>query len=104
VDDETPTQKRYVTMLRDRTSPRPRVIPVPRFAMNALASLARVTNRVLFNNRAKVPGIFAPEKLDARIKPMRYSNARAKQVLGWSPRIGVAEGLDRSMTNAGAKP
>jgi nucleoside-diphosphate-sugar epimerase len=96
VDDEMPTQRRYASLMRRRLSPRPFIVAVPRWAMQFLAGMAVITNKLLCGGRAKIPGIFIPARLDARIKPLRFSNHRIKEVLGWSPRYGLHEALDRS--------
>lgn len=96
LDDEHPTQAEYARLIQARTVPRPLIVPVSWTVMRALARTAWLTNKVLFKDRAKVPGIFSPAKLHARIKPMRFTNARVKQVLGWTPRYSLSEALDRS--------
>ena len=65
--------------------------------MRMLARMASMTNSLFLGNKAKVPGIFIPARLHARCKPLRYTNARAKAVLGWTPRYGLIEALDRSV-------
>ena len=100
VDGETPTQRRYVKLLQRRLPTRPRIIPVPWFAARATARLAWLTNRLLLGGRAKVPGVLVPSRLHARCKPRRYSNARLKAVVGWVPRYGLAEALDRCFAPA----
>jgi len=97
VDDETPTQRTYMSALRRRSEPRPRIIPIPWTVMRTLAGLARLTNRICFSNTAKVPGLFVPSRLHARCKPMRYSNERVRSTLGWRPRYDWREGMDRSL-------
>jgi 2-alkyl-3-oxoalkanoate reductase len=96
VDDDMPTQRRYAALLRRRTSPRPIILPVAWTVMRGLAGLATLTNKLLLGGRAKVPGIFIPCRLAARCKPLRFSNRRIKEVLGWKPRYSLNEALDRS--------
>jgi nucleoside-diphosphate-sugar epimerase len=103
VDDQMPTQRRYVNELRKRLHPRPRIVPVPYLLMRGLASLAWMTNKLL-GGRAKLPGILVPARFNARFKPLRYSNARIKRVLGWTPRYDLAAGLDRSFGAAQTAP
>ena len=64
--------------------------------MRGLAGLATLTNKLLLGGRAKVPGIFIPCRLAARCKPLRFSNRKIKEVLGWKPRYSLDEALDRS--------
>jgi 2-alkyl-3-oxoalkanoate reductase len=65
--------------------------------IKTLANLADGVNRA-FGGKIKLPGILIPDRLHARFKPLRYSNDRAKQLLGWQPRYGLAEAIARSMT------
>jgi nucleoside-diphosphate-sugar epimerase len=97
VDDDVPTQRAYAAFLRKRMSPRPMILPVPWIVMRCLARLATITNSLLFKGRAKVPGVFVPCRLHARCKPLRYTNARIKQVLGWQPKVSWQEGVERSL-------
>jgi glycosyltransferase involved in cell wall biosynthesis len=96
VDDETPTQRRYLSLLRRQTSPRPFVVPVAYSVMRFLAGSASLTNKYLLGGRAKVPGIFVPAKLVARAKPLNFTNEKAKRVLGWVPRYSLSQALERS--------
>ncbi len=36
---------------------------------------------------------------DARCKPLRYRNDRAKSVLGWRPRYTLEQSVDRSLAD-----
>jgi len=96
VDDDPPTQRRYMAAIRPLFTPKPRVIPVAWFIMRSLARLAWLTNMIMFQGRAKVPGIFVPAKLHARCKPMRYSNDLIREVLGWQPEYSLEQALARS--------
>ncbi len=97
VDDETPTQRRYARELQKRSGAHPKIVPVPLFVLNAVAHAAWATNRYLLNGKAKIPGLFVPPQLAARAKPLRYSNAKAKRLLGWSPRYTLEAALDRAL-------
>ena len=96
VDDDPPTQRHYARLLQQRMTPRPTIIPVAWTVMRSLAGLAVLTNKLLLGGKAKIPGIFVPARLHARCKPLRFSNARIKNVLGWKPRYTLIESLDRS--------
>jgi nucleoside-diphosphate-sugar epimerase len=97
VDDDTPSQRQFVSALRRRQSPRPFVLPVSWTAMRALARSAWLTNKYLLGNRAKVPSLLVPCRLHARLKPLRFSNQKIKTVLGWKPRYALEEAIDRSL-------
>jgi 2-alkyl-3-oxoalkanoate reductase len=102
VDDQMPSQRRYCSLIRKHLSPRPLIVPIPFVVMRLLAGLAVTTNKMLFGGRAKIPGIFVPAKLEARCRPLRFSNAKIKQVLGWSPKYGLMEALQRSTADSPA--
>jgi len=74
----------------------PPTISVPWPAMNAATTMLGKANDAFIGGRAKFPGIAVPERLHARFKPLHYSNAKAKRLLGWKPRYSLAEAIDRS--------
>ncbi|MGH1503956.1 MAG: NAD-dependent epimerase/dehydratase family protein [Acidimicrobiales bacterium] len=96
VDDDLPTQRDYAAKLEGRTAT-PSAVPVPYPLMRAAAATMAVLNRRLFEGRAKLPSLALPDQVDARFKPFRYTNAKAKQLLGWSPRFTLDEALERSI-------
>jgi len=97
IDDELPTQASYAREVLRRLCPRPRSRTLPWPAMRLLAWCAWVTNRMGLKGRAKLPAILIPARLHARFKPLRYSNRRLHESLGWSPRYSLAEALERSL-------
>lgn len=97
VDDETPRQRHYVSLLRDRTTPRPKVIALPWLGIRVAARLASLTNKLFLRNRARLPGILVPCRVHARFKPLKYTNRKIKEVLGWTPRYSLVEAIDKSM-------
>ncbi len=99
VADALPTQRRYLGALARHTRPRPRLIRIPWTVMRCIARFGWFVNRIFLKGRAKVPQILSPASLHARCKPFRYSNEKAKRVLGWKPRYGFPEGLDRCFTH-----
>lgn len=105
VDDERPTQERFLRELLRRMESRPRVVRVPWPWVRHAASVAWACHGAL-GGRLRFPGILVPARLAARFKPLRYDNARAKRVLGWTPRLGLSAALDcscpRTPLDAGA--
>ena len=99
VDGKTPSQRSYLNALRQHLVPRPRVIPIPWTVMRTLSRCATIANRVFFGGTAKVPGLFVPSRLHARCKPLRYSNQRIVETLGWVPRYHWREGITRSLSH-----
>jgi nucleoside-diphosphate-sugar epimerase len=104
VDDDPPTQRRYASLLRRRTTPRPRIIPLSWTVLRATARLAWIVNHWLLGGRAKVPGLLLPARLHARCKPLKFPNDRIKKFIPWSPRYGLAEAVDRSVAATSAAP
>lgn len=100
VDNRCPSHRKYIRMLRKRLSPAPRVIPVPWTVMRGICRIAWIANRAFFHGDGKLPSILVPARMHARCKPLRYSNARLRKTLGWTPRYTLREALDRSV----AKP
>ena len=95
VDDDLPTQGRYVELVSAVMEPPPSLFvpwPVMRVAADALDR----ANGALLGGRAKFPGIVVPEKLHGRFKPLRYTNAKAKRLLGWTPRYGTEAAVERA--------
>jgi nucleoside-diphosphate-sugar epimerase len=96
VDDERPTQRRFASMIRRHFDPRPVIVPVPLWVMRIVSGLAWQTNKRIFGGRAKIPGLFVPARLAARCRPLRFTNQKIKNGLGWKPRYSLREALDRS--------
>jgi nucleoside-diphosphate-sugar epimerase len=95
IDDETPTQRFYSRQLQRNLSPSPCVIPVPWTVVRIIARMAQTTNKILFHGHARLPHIFKPTSVHARCKPLRYTNRKIKETIGWRPRYSLAEALDR---------
>ena len=55
-----------------------------------LSKLAKTAHSVA---SGRVPDLLNPASLNARCKPLQYSNERAKRVLGWAPTIQWRDGL-----------
>ncbi len=96
VDDGLPTRSEYVSALAAHAVPSPRVLDIPWALLSSGASVAwGVAHRIL-RDAIEPPGVLHPARLDARCKPLRYSNALAKAELGWRPRWGWNEALHES--------
>lgn len=99
VDDNLPIQKVYAKKLAQRMDSLPRMIPINWTIMRFVVSLLWMYNQRVLEGKAKYPSIFVPARLDARFKPLRYSNVRAKQVLNWKPKYSLDAALDRSCSH-----
>ncbi len=98
VDNDLPTQAYYAERVKELVEV-PKSLFVPRPVMKAAAVAVAAVNRRFFDGRAKVPSIALPDQIDARFKPFVYQNAKAKRLLGWSPRFGLDEALRRSASS-----
>lgn len=99
VDDDLPTQRTYARELGRRLPEPPRTIEIPWPLARRLAATAAGGNRLLFRGRLPLPSVLTPAGLHARFKPLRYTNRRARERLGWEPRYSLAEALDRSCSD-----
>ncbi|QOV87951.1 NAD-dependent epimerase/dehydratase family protein [Humisphaera borealis] len=102
VDDETPTQRKYVKLLAKRQKRRPWIVPVPYSLMWAIAGGGQLFNKWFCGGGAKIPGLFVPCRLAARAKPLKYTNQGIKNTMGWKPRFNLKESLDRSLSEVDA--
>jgi 2-alkyl-3-oxoalkanoate reductase len=99
IDDDLPTQNAYVKKLVQRTPSPPRMVLVPWLAMRLFSDTLWFYNQRFVGGRMKFPSIVVPARMQARFKPLRYSNSRAKQVLNWTPLCSLDQALDRSCSN-----
>lgn len=96
VDDQLPTQQSYVDgLLRYEIDP-PKLVPVNWSLMQAVSNLAWFVNKGLLRGQARLPGLLVPAQLQARFRPLQYSNRLAKELLEWSPQYSFEEALERS--------
>lgn len=52
--------------------------------------------------KGNVPPVLSRYRAANVWKPLRYSNERAKEILGWTPRIGWVEGVTAMAAAAAA--
>lgn len=79
-------------------------VPVPYRLAWLAVRLARALSRWVFRGKGKLPSILVPCRFEARFKPLRYSNRRAREVLGWRPRLDYRACLERTYGTAGPAP
>jgi len=97
VDDDLPTQTEYVRAVAAETAV-PSTVTVPWRAVRLGADAVALANRHLFDDRLRLPGIAISARVDARFKPLHYTNRRAKELLGWSPKYTLTEAIDQSVS------
>jgi len=73
-------------------------IPVPYGLAHALVRLAYAT---VFRRNPELPHILIPCRFEARLKPLRFTNRRARDVLDWRPPVEFGECLSRTYSKAG---
>ncbi|HEY9639537.1 MAG TPA: NAD(P)-dependent oxidoreductase [Coleofasciculaceae cyanobacterium] len=100
IDDDLPTQTVFVQTLIQHMPAAPIVVPIHWIVLLLLAQPLWQINTRLLQGKLKFPGLLVPARLHARFKPLRYRNIRAKQVLGWKPKYGFDEAIDRSCGTA----
>jgi len=90
VDDDLPTSRQLLRRYR-RQVQAVRAVPVPRPLLQVAARL-----NVWYSRRTggHLPAVFTPYKVNAMWSRHRFSNARAKDVLGWTPRLPMSAALD----------
>jgi nucleoside-diphosphate-sugar epimerase len=97
VDDNLPTQRAYRRAVAQRDPAWGEGWTIPwgplRLKAGAIAAIAK-----LVGQGHRLPGLLVPARLDARFKPLRYTNERAKKLLHWSPTYDFATTLDRSFS------
>jgi nucleoside-diphosphate-sugar epimerase len=89
VDDDPPTARQLVRQYRAQVG-RVRGVTVPRCAVGLLSGLCEWYHGW---SGGQLPAVLTRYKSAALWKPLRYSNAKAKAVLGWAPETDFAAGL-----------
>jgi UDP-glucose 4-epimerase len=93
VDDRGERIWSYLGEFQRRTDQPGIRFPVPFWLFMGLVRLAYAT---VFRSATKVPSILIPNRLDSRLKPLRFENRKLREVLGWSPPHDYRECLDRT--------
>jgi 2-alkyl-3-oxoalkanoate reductase len=75
-----------------------RVVPVPQALALVASRCGERLLRTAFGADAKIPGLFAPRRFDARFKDLRFPSTAAREALGWQPRFDFAEAWERTAT------
>ena len=91
VDDELPSSRRFLKLYKKNVK-RFHSLYVPHWVSYLLCY---VWERYSAWSQGQLPPTFNRRHWHAFWKSTRYSNARLKQRLGWTPRISMAEGMQR---------
>ncbi len=84
VDDNLPTQQQYIKELRSRHIIPEHVISVHWKILASIDKILWFFAKTL-GLKAALPDFVLPHGFAARFKPFRFSNRKAKTLLGWSP-------------------
>lgn len=71
-----------------------RVLPIPYWAINPLSAAVEWYHH---HSNGQLPAVLTRYKSMALWKRLRYSNDKAKSLLGWAPRVPFEEGLRQSL-------
>lgn len=96
VDDDLPTQKTYIEQLKKYLTPFPITLFISWEFMSLLANIASPLHQF---GKLKLPSILLSARLQARFKPLCYSNIRAKHILNWQPKYSLETALERSLSS-----
>jgi nucleoside-diphosphate-sugar epimerase len=91
VDDDLPTSRQFLRLYKRNVRSFPS-IPVPRLVSYMMCALWEEYSSW---SEGQLPPVFNRRAWHAYWKGSRYSNAKLKRLVGWSPRVTTAEGLRR---------
>ncbi|WP_229007293.1 NAD(P)-dependent oxidoreductase [Methylophilus sp. Leaf408] len=92
VDDYLPTQSDYLKYLRQRGAISTKTISVNWRVFKILINIIFTASRQ-FNLHHSLPDLLMPQAFSTRLKPFKYSNAYAKELLGWKPNCLIKKDL-----------
>ena len=92
VDDEPVRQGEYLRLLKRHVRPKLKVVRVPYVVARCVGFATGLGMKLL-----KRGNPIATSHLKACVRRLRYSNGKAKAVLGWTPVKSTAEALDETM-------
>lgn len=92
VDDYLPTQSDYVKYLRQRGVISARAISVNWRVFKVLINIIFTASRP-FKLHHSLPDLLMPQAFSTRLKPFKYSNAYAKELLGWKANCLIKKDL-----------
>lgn len=96
VDDRLPSVGAYARAVRPLVDTTPRLVLLGYPLMRTLVQAVASVNHSLLGGRLKLPGGLSPAPFEARFRPLRYTNDRACDALGWTPRVAFPASLERA--------
>jgi UDP-glucose 4-epimerase len=96
VDDEGPTTADFLRDYLGGTGQKRVTVPLGYGPAFVAVRLAHGLLGALTLGKKKLPGLLIPTRFEARFKPLRFTNARLRDELGWAPPLGPAERAART--------
>lgn len=93
IDDDLPTGRAVLRALRRHGRPI-RSLWIPRPLITPLAALY---GWYADWSQGQLPAVLTSYKAGSMWKPLRYSNAKAKELLQWCPQVSIEEGFRRTL-------
>jgi nucleoside-diphosphate-sugar epimerase len=100
VDDDLPTQRAFMKLYRSCCGRPKRTFWIPD---SVFGLFVRVMERASRTSKGNIPPLLTRYRAANLWKPLTYSNGRARQVLGWTPRIGWVEGVRETLASGDAR-
>jgi UDP-glucose 4-epimerase len=86
----------YVNEFMNRTGQRGFKVPIPYYAGLGTAKLAALVSRMMYGKKGKLPSLLTPLAYEWQFKPIRFSNRKLKELLGWSPPSDFLQSLKQT--------
>jgi nucleoside-diphosphate-sugar epimerase len=93
LDDELPSTQQVLGMYR-HAGRRVKSVWIPQCTIGPLSSLYERYSRW---SQGQLPAVITRYRTESMWKPLRFTNAKAKQRLKWSPHLAFAEAFQRSI-------
>lgn len=93
VDDDLPTHLGYFRRCRSAGLTAAYPVPVPWRLVELIGRTFELIDRLVPGRRLKLPELVELRRQHARWKPFTYPNDHAKRLLGWTPRVALADAL-----------
>ena len=96
VDDVGTPTALFVNEHLRRSGAGGRTARVPYKLAEALVRAVAGSSERVFGRPGHLPSILVPTRFVARFKPLDYSNAKLREIVGWEPLYSLEEALDRT--------
>ncbi len=104
VDDAGVSAWRYDRVYLRRSGRKGIRIPVPYRLAYWGTRVAQRISKWVFRGKGKLPSILVPCRFEARFKPLRFSNQKLADQVGWTPPLSYEECLERTFRSEETDP